>query len=134
MSNEELAAKMIHAAVKDLDFFWANAHPDLVFEFPYAPWIGTPERVAGAEDTKAYIDQLQIMLPGMTFTNVKVMPLAEEGAYLLEYDGACPKLNNYANKYISIFKFKDGKLILFHEYWNTTEITRAIGEGDLAEL
>ncbi|MFI5542117.1 nuclear transport factor 2 family protein [Nocardia sp. NPDC051900] len=124
MDNAQLAVKMLHSLGKD--FFWANAHPDLVLEFPYAPWVGGPERVTGRENTERYLDQVARMLPGLTFTDVRVWPYAEEDAYVLEYNGTA-QVNNYNQRYINIMRFKDGKLILFREFWNTTEAIRAFG-------
>ncbi|SPF06205.1 nuclear transport factor 2 family protein [Streptomyces sp. MA5143a] len=127
MDNAQLAVKMLHSLGKDMDFFWMNAHPDLVLEFPYAPWVGLPDRLVGREDIEAYLDNFARMLPGLTFTDVRVWPYAEEDAYVLEYNGTCPSVNSYKQRYINISRFKDGKLILFREFWNTTEALRAFG-------
>ncbi|MFI5541848.1 nuclear transport factor 2 family protein [Nocardia sp. NPDC051900] len=119
----ELAAKMLEAIGKDMDFFWANAHPDLVLEFPYAPSLGWPERVTGRENTEQFLANLAGVLPGLTFSDVRVMPLAEEDAVLLEYHGSA---GNYDQNYITITRFRDGKLVLFREYFDTTEAARAL--------
>jgi ketosteroid isomerase-like protein len=124
MEQTELAAKMLHAIANDLDFFVANVDADVVLEFPYAPWVGRAERVVGREDTQAHMQEVVSVLPGLHFTDVRVMPLAEEGAYLLEYVGNCPALNGYRQPYITIMRFRSGKLVLFREYWDTTEIIR----------
>ena len=126
MDKAQLAVKMLHSIGKDMKFFWANSHPDLALEFPYAPWVGFPERVSGRENTEPYLDNVALMLPGLTFSEVRVMPLAEEDAFLLEYNGSCAQVNNYSQRYITIMRFKDDKLILYREYWNTTEAARAL--------
>ncbi|WP_329263604.1 nuclear transport factor 2 family protein [Streptomyces pseudovenezuelae] len=127
MDNAQLAVKMLHSLGKDMDFFWANTHPDLVLELPYAPWLGLADRLTGRDEIKAFLDDFARKLPGLTFTDVRVWPYAEEDAYVLEYNGTCPTVNNYNQRYINISRFKDGKLILFREFFNTTEALRAFG-------
>lgn len=127
MEKAALAEKILHAIGKDMPFFWANAHDDLVLEFPYAPSVGMPARVTGRENTEPYLDNVSRILPGLTFTDVQVMPLAEPDAFLIEYNGNCPASNNYDQIYITIMRFRGDKLILFREYWDTTEVTRALG-------
>jgi ketosteroid isomerase-like protein len=127
MDKAQLAEQMLHSIGKDMGFFWDNAHPDLVLEFPYAPWVGLPERVAGRDDAEPYLDDVGRMFPGLTFHDVRVMPLAEPDSFVLEYNGSCPAVNNYSQRYINIMRFEGDKLALFREYWNTTEATRALG-------
>lgn len=131
MANAELCERFLRAIGKDKDFLKAHAHPDIVLEFPYAPWVGYPESVRGYDNAIAYLDQVGELLPGMTFHNVVVRPLAEPDAYLMEYTSKCPAVNGYAQRYINITRIKDGRIILFREYWNTSEATRALsGSSD----
>lgn len=80
--------------------------------------------MTGRDNTEPYLDNVARILPGLTFNDVRVMPLAEEDAFLLEYIGSCPQVNNYSQRYITIMRFTDDKLILYREYWNTTEAAR----------
>lgn len=127
MEKTLLAEEMLHAIGKDMDFFWENAHPDLVLEFPYGPSVGMPDRVTRRENTEPYLCDVARILPGLTYTNVRVLPLAEPDAFVLEYGGTCPAANDYDQIYIAIMRFKDDKLILFREYWDSTEVSRALG-------
>lgn len=125
--NLTLAEKMLHALCGDRRFFWENADPDIALEFPFAASIGMPTRVAGRENVEPYIDQIDTLLPGLTFRDVRLMPLADPDTVLLEYRGASPAANGYEQNYITIMRFAQGKLVLYREYWDTTELTRALG-------
>lgn len=127
MQKTTLAEKMLHAIGKNMDFFWQHAHPNLVLEFPFAPTHGMPDRVAGRENIEPYLDNVARILPGLTYTDVRVLSLVTPGACLLEYGGLCAAANNYNQKYIAIMRFEGNKLILFREYWDTTEVSRALG-------
>ncbi|MFI5542118.1 nuclear transport factor 2 family protein [Nocardia sp. NPDC051900] len=134
MDLAQLAAEMQHSIGVDSDFFYANSHPDLVVELPYAPWVGRGERVVGREMCKAHMEEVGRSLPGLRFLDLRVTPLAEEDTFLLEYIGFCPALDNYRLPYICIYRFKDDKLILFREYWDTSEGLRVFGgKGNIPE-
>ncbi|WP_431236211.1 nuclear transport factor 2 family protein (plasmid) [Mycolicibacterium psychrotolerans] len=121
-----LAAKVLQAMGTDMDFYWANAHPDLVLEFPYAPSLGWPERVAGREAIEQFLADLGGALPGLSFSDIQVTPLADGEGVLMEYRGSA---QNYDQRYITVARFRDGKLILFREYFDTTEAARALSAG-----
>jgi ketosteroid isomerase-like protein len=61
------------------------------------------------------------------------MPLREDGAFLLEYHGVCKEVGNYDQDYITLMRFKGDKITLFREYWDTTEVTRAMS-GETAKF
>jgi ketosteroid isomerase-like protein len=124
MDRSELAAKMVHAIGDDLDFFMAHAHPDLVLEFPYAPWVGRADRVSGHQHVRAHMEEVTSSLPGLFFTDLRVMPTAEEELFVLEYVGNCPALDGYRQPYITVMRFVDDRVALFREYWDTSEILR----------
>jgi ketosteroid isomerase-like protein len=126
MSDTALAERVLHSIGKDMEFFWRSAHADLVLEFPYGATNGFPVRIAGRENTHAFFANMPKIVPDLSFYDVHVTPLAEEGGFLLEYCGTCPKANNYRQRYITIMRFEDDKLILFREHWDTVEATRAL--------
>jgi len=128
MTDAILAERVLHSIGRDWDFFWSNTHPDLVLEFPFASSVGMPTRVAGEANTHEYLGNVTTLLPDLAFRDVRVMPLAEPESYMLEYLGSSPAARNYEQIYVAIMKFKQGKLILFREYWDTTEVARALGD------
>ncbi|WP_431236226.1 nuclear transport factor 2 family protein (plasmid) [Mycolicibacterium psychrotolerans] len=118
--------KMLRAIGNDMEFFWANAHPDLVLEFPYASSLGWPQRVTGYADIEQCVANLGDALPGLSFSDIRVMPLADGNGALLEYRGSA---QNYDQRHITLARFCDGRLILFREYFDTTEAARALSAG-----
>jgi uncharacterized protein len=127
VTNAALAEKMLHALLGDMEFFWANAHPDLVLEFPYGGSLGSATRVTERAQAEAFLNGVATIVPGLKFSEVRVMPLADSDGVVLEYRGLCPAVNNYDQQYIALMRFKDGKLILFREYFDTMEVKRALG-------
>jgi ketosteroid isomerase-like protein len=48
---------------------------------------------------------------------------------IVEYSGGCvlPTAKIYKQVYITVQKFKDGKMILFREFWNPMEVVESFG-------
>ena len=127
-SNAALAERLMTVFGKDMDFWWANADEALTLEFPFAPSIGMPERVSGMAESRAYLETVVTQLAGLTFRDLVVTPTADPDMVMLEYKGSCPAPNGqYNQKYITVMRFRNGKLSLFREYWDTAEVTRAFG-------
>lgn len=113
----------------DMEPWWDAAHDDLVLEFPFARSIGMPERVEGKAAARTYLEKVVSGLAGLSFTNIRARATGAEGEVLVEYEGQCPAPNGtYDQRYITIMRFRDGKLALFREYWDTCEVTRAFGD------
>ncbi len=127
--NAALAERMLRSIVDDPDFFLENAHSNLAVEFPFGEANGFPTRITGRENLEAFLANMPNLLPKLAFYDVRIEPLAAPGGFLLEYRGSCPAVNNYSQQYITVMRFSDGKLILFREYYNTTEVTRAFSSG-----
>jgi ketosteroid isomerase-like protein len=123
MTSVEHAAVMLQAIATDQEYFWAHASDGMVLEFPYAPWLHRPVAVFGRENVEPHLADVVRRAPGLSFVDVTVIPMAEPGAFVLEYRTVCPA-KGYSSPYITIMRFADGQLVSFREYWNTTEIKR----------
>lgn len=132
-NNAELAERLMHAFGKDMELWWQNAHQELALEFPFAASIGMPEQVSGFVKSKEYLLNVVKQLAGLTFYDLRVTPSADPDMIFLEYKGSCPAPNGtYEQRYITVMRFKESKLVLFREHWDTAEIVRAY--GNLSEV
>ena len=123
------AAALVGTFGIDMEPWWQAAHEDLVLEFPFARAIGMPERVAGKAAARAYLEKVVSGLSGLHFTNIRARDTGTPGEVVVEYEGQCPAPNGtYDQRYITIMRFSEGRLTLFREYWDTTEVTRAFGD------
>ncbi|WP_404477126.1 nuclear transport factor 2 family protein [Novosphingobium sp. BL-52-GroH] len=127
--NARIAADLMGTFGIDMEPWWAIAHDELVLEFPFARSIGMPERVEGKAASRTYLEKVVSGLDGLHFTGIDARETGREGEVLVEYLGQCPAPNGtYDQRYITIMRFRDGRLALFREYWDTTEVTRAFGD------
>jgi uncharacterized protein len=129
MPNTALAERMLRSIVEDPGFFLESAHPDLAVEFPFGEANGFPTRITGRENLEAFLANMPNILPKLTFHDVRIEPFATPGGFLLEYRGTCLAVNNYSQQYISVMRFSGDKLLLFREYYNTAEVTRAFSSS-----
>lgn len=127
--NAQMAAALMGTFGIDMQPWWEAAHEDLVLEFPFARSIGMPERVAGKAKARTYLEKVVSGLAGLHFTGITARETGRDGEVVVEYEGKCPAPNGtYDQHYITIMRFREGKLVLFREYWDTSEVTRAFGD------
>lgn len=126
---EQKVADLIGTFGIDMEPWWQVSHDDLRLEFPYARSIGMPEAVEGKANSRTYLEKVVSGLAGLHFTNIRPRETSRPGEVVVEYEGQCPAPNGtYDQRYITIMRFQDDKLILFREHWCTTEVTRAFGD------
>jgi ketosteroid isomerase-like protein len=128
IDNVRLAKELISRFGVDMDFWWRNADRDLVLEFPFAGSLGMATRFVGIDACRALLESVLKRAAGLTFRDTSAMAMADPAFVLLEYRGSCPAKNGtYEQTYASVMRFQDGKLILYREYLDTAEVTRAFG-------
>lgn len=118
------------AALADRDVdrmatFWAD---DLVFEAPIS-FTGSPSRTEGKP---AVYDRLSRSYGRvhMRFTITKVYDLLDPDTLIVEYtsEGRMVETGQpYENSYITVFRFRDGKLTLFREFYDSLKVAAAFG-------
>ena len=105
----------------------ANLHPDIVMEFPYGEDIGLPPRVEG-KDQCAGLFQLVFTKLGLVFFDVEVSGMADPDGVLVECRGKGAFGDVIYNQtYVIRLGFRDGKVILYREYFNTKVVVDAFG-------
>jgi ketosteroid isomerase-like protein len=102
---------------------------DLAFELPYGPSF-MPKRFDGLE----LWDQMQrstfAMFESFVETLDTAYPVEDPDTLICEYRSrAVIKATNkeYANSYVGIFRFRDGKIAFWREYHNPVAVAEALG-------
>jgi uncharacterized protein len=134
-NDKALSAKNVGVAKQimsrfSMDNWFPLLHDDLVLEFPYAHSVQMPERVAGKKAAVEYLSGVMKHFTGLTFKDVVVSPMADPSTVIVEYAGGCRLATgkDYKQVYITVQKFRDGKMILFREFWNPMEVVESFGK------
>ena len=117
---------------RDMEGWYDNLHDDIVMEFPFGASVGMPERVEGKEACSA-VFAMVCELVKVQFFNIRIHEMADPDQLIVEYEGhGDPEPGAYDQKYICVQAYKDGKLILFREHWNSKVVFDLF--GDLSAL
>ena len=110
--------------------WWDLLHEDTVFEFPYAPSLGIPERFAGRDTVTAYLKVMVEQVGALKFRDIVIVGTEDPHLFVNEYKATLttPKGTNYDQVYITKVRVKDGKVILFREFWDPARVIQAGGE------
>ena len=133
-TDEEIRAANVKTAQQimsrfDMDNWYPLLHDDLVLEFPYAHSVQMPGRVVGKTAAVEYLSGVMKHFTGLTFHDVVISSMADPATVIVEYSGGCVLQTgkSYKQVYITVQKFKDGKMILFREFWNPMEVVESFG-------
>lgn len=131
-SSAEIATDLMERFGRDMEGWYDHLHDDIVMEFPFGPSVGMPSRVEGKTACSAVfaavVEGVQVQ-----FDNIRVSPLAEPDRFMVEYTGYSePGGKIYDQTYLSVQQYRDGKMILFREYWNALVVKETF--GDLSAL
>ncbi|MDP9013606.1 MAG: hypothetical protein M3O41_13340 [Pseudomonadota bacterium] len=94
---------------------------DVVFEFPYGESIERPTRIAGKAEVIEYLKGV-IEFLGLEMYDVVNTPALDPSVVYNEYKGRYRKSPGVVQHYISLQKFRDGRLVLQREYWDPTPV------------
>lgn len=130
--NVAIATELMERFGHDMDGWYDHLHDDIVMEFPFGACVGMPTRIEGraacAAVFQAVCDAVQVQ-----FSNIRISPMADPNRLVAEYTGYSePGGTIYNQTYISVQEYRDGKMILFREYWNAVVVRDAF--GDLSAL
>ncbi|MDR3527413.1 MAG: nuclear transport factor 2 family protein [Rhizomicrobium sp.] len=112
------------------DVWWDMLHQDVVFEFPYAPSLGTPDRFEGRESAEAYLRAMVAQLGALKFKNIVVMGTTDPAVFFNEYSATLttPRGTMYDQVYINKIEVRDGKVVLFREFWDPARVMKAVND------
>jgi ketosteroid isomerase-like protein len=129
-ANKALFVKLLaHLGRKEFDAFEACLTPDLVQEWPYLPLPSMPERLEGARAVRALFETGMSDFDGYNYSIQAIHDLVDPNTVIAEYSSDSfyrRRQVPYANRYISVLKFRSGKLAYWSEYVNPLIIKEAL--------
>jgi hypothetical protein len=105
---------------------WAE---DGVQDMPFSP-KGFPKRVEGKAAVAKHYSALPTSVGRMVFPDLKIYPTTDPNTFFVEFRGEIEVLATkkpYNNTYAGLFKFRDGKVTLFREYFDPIVFIEAWG-------
>lgn len=105
---------------------------EILFEFPYAP-PGGVDRLDGKEALAAYLPGVAGMITIDTLEATAVHPCLDPEVVIIKFvatgQGKATGLP-YDQRYISVVRVRDGRIIHYRDYWNPLVALAATGGGD----
>jgi ketosteroid isomerase-like protein len=109
----------------DVDAVLAELHQDVLLQLPYEEQVPDLDRAGFGELFKVMFT----MYRQFTITLTDVFDLVDPNQLIARYDGDCvgrDKDVRYANSYVGIFRFADGKITLWCEYDNPVTTLKSL--------
>lgn len=115
------------------DAAWLDElHPQMCIEFPFGAGVGLPDRIEGKNNCAGLLQLVADKL-NLVFFGVELFGMSDPNLVLAEYEGKGHfNGKSYEQKYITLLRFENEKLILYREYLDTQVI--AEGPGHLSAL
>ena len=125
-TNVELARRLLSEFPSDKVFeMFAD---DVVFEFPFNPSLGMAERFEGKTTVVAYLRSMLTHLVGLQMSDIKSYAVAGDPSTVFnEYRGNAKSQDGkpYAQTYMNKMQFRDGKLVLLREMWDSLKVYKS---------
>lgn len=126
-----LLALLRHFETLGFDEIEQIVHEDAVFEFPFS---AQGARLEGKAAIMAYLrTAMASFVRRMRFDVARQHACADPDWAIAEYRSEAETVagGRYANRYVGMVHAKDGRILLFREYFNPMAVIAAIG-GDAA--
>jgi uncharacterized protein len=111
-------------AAGDADAMLADYADDVVLELPYGDPPG--KRIEGKEEVRRYL-RAAFEVFRFELRILEVHELADPEMLVLEYESAGRMLTTgapYANRYIGVYRFVDGRVVSVREFYDPSRVTR----------
>jgi ketosteroid isomerase-like protein len=132
--NLETARKMMADFGHAMDGWFDNLHDDVVMEFPFGATVGMPTRIEGKAAARAMFEMAANGL-GVRFHDVVIEPMADPNRFLVQCRGEGGTVERpYRQRYVTLHEYRDGKLILFREHFDTKVVSDTFGDNLAAAL
>lgn len=113
----------------DADDFLEMCADDIVWEFPFAP-PGGVQRLEGKAAVAAYLPKVGGLISVTGGSLTAVHRSTDPDVAILEFEitgtGVATGLP-YDQRYICVFKTRDGRIVHFKDYWNPLTLLSAVG-------
>ncbi len=125
-TNLELARRLLteFPSEKVFDMF----ADDVVFEFPFNPSLGMAERFEGKEKVVTYLKSMLGHLVGLKMRDIECYAVDGDPSIVFnEYKGDAKSKDGkpYAQTYMNKMQFRDGKLVLLREMWDSLKVYKS---------
>lgn len=128
-ANLEVIEKVFTAVgagdVDEMAEYWAD---DIVFEAPFS-YTGTPSRTAGKQNLHERLSGSYGRVD-FAFTITETHPMLDPDEWVIEYTSTGTMRDSgrtYENRYIALFRFRDGLITLFREFYDSQKTAKAFG-------
>jgi ketosteroid isomerase-like protein len=102
---------------------------DLVWELPYAPAIGHPERLSGREEAVRHISWFLGAVDNFRFFDLRIYPLVDPEAAIAEVKAEAlikPTGRIYRQDYVLFLRAVGGKIAFLREYFDPVRAAKAL--------
>lgn len=113
----------------DADRMLESYHPDVVLELPYGDPPG--KRIEGKQAVRDYL-AAAFQIFAMELTITEVYPTEDPDVLVLEYESTGSIRTTgvpYANRYVGIYRFRDGQVASVREYYDPRPAAIALAGG-----
>ncbi len=125
--NLATAKRLMAAFGHDMATWHDMLHDDVVIEFPFGASIGLPTRIEGKAACSATFDMAAGTL-GVRFHDVVIEAMHDPARFLVQCRGEGGTAENpYRQRYVTLHEYRDGRLILFREHFDTKIALDAFG-------
>jgi ketosteroid isomerase-like protein len=128
-SQNVRTVREIARAVSDYDFDAVARclHDDLVIEFPFPAFFQGPMRRGGAQVAAGFAFIPQVFKSfRLSITEVYDCPEQDVVVFEQTSDGEFHSGARYANRYVMVLGFRDGKVVLWRECFDPIVMNRAM--------
>lgn len=102
---------------------------DLVWELPYAPALGHPERLSGREEAVRHISWFLGAVDNFRFFDLRIYPLVDPEAAIAEVKAEAlikPTGRIYRQDYVLFLRVVGGKIAFLREYFDPVRAAKAL--------
>jgi ketosteroid isomerase-like protein len=126
-ANVALARQIMENFTVNMEGWYDHLHDDVVMEFPFGPSVGFPKRVEGKAACRAVFAAVVANIK-VRFKDIVIHRMADPKTLIVEYNGYTePGSTQYDQTYICVQRYRDGKMTLFREYWDSLLVDRIFG-------
>jgi ketosteroid isomerase-like protein len=122
---DELFRRIARGAYASL---WEIFTDDMTLAAPYSV-IGE-SKVTGGKRVSEFLDKAySLRFAALKFELVEIYPAREPGLYFVEYTSEARMRSNdapYENRYIAIFRIREGKIAFWKEFYDPSRIAKAL--------
>lgn len=114
-----LKAMLQACGVKDFDKGMSYLTEDVYCDWPYLPIPDMPDTMVGRDTLHKFFVEGQADFAGLSYEIQNIFDMLDPDLLIAEYDSHSRHLESgipYNNKYLGIFRFRDGQISYWREY------------------